>query len=110
MSEGPLFAYRAMNRDGELHHDPVQALASGKLQSLWHALTHYKPDDLGNGLKVLGGNLLVQFHRIVERASQWRIFNYWHIMILGFSADGEGHMINTLGYANWSGHFAHIIF
>ena len=49
MSEGPLFAYRAMNRDGALHHDPVQALASGKLQSLWHALTHYKPVAGGSG-------------------------------------------------------------
>ena len=48
-SKGPLFAYRAMNRDGDLHHDPVQALAVEKLQSLWHALRAYQPAGGGSG-------------------------------------------------------------
>lgn len=48
-SKGPLFAYRDMNRDGDLHHDPVQALAAEKLQSLWHALSAYKPAGGGTG-------------------------------------------------------------
>jgi cell division protein ZapE len=48
-SKGPLFAYREMNRDGDLHHDAVQALAAEKLQSLWHALSAYKPAGGGSG-------------------------------------------------------------
>ncbi len=48
-SKGPLFAYREMNRDGDLHHDAVQALAAEKLQSLWHALANYKPGAGGSG-------------------------------------------------------------
>ncbi|MGB0632149.1 MAG: cell division protein ZapE [Alphaproteobacteria bacterium] len=43
MSEGPLFAYRAMIADGALHRDPIQELAAEKLQSLWHALSNYEP-------------------------------------------------------------------
>ena len=43
MSEGPLFAYRERQRKGELRHDPLQALAAEKLQSLWHALAGYVP-------------------------------------------------------------------
>ena len=48
-SKGPLFAYREMNRDGDLHHDAVQALAAEKLQSLWHALSAYQPSGGGSG-------------------------------------------------------------
>ena len=48
-STGPLLAYREMKRDGDLHHDPVQALAVEKLQSLWHALSAYKPAGGGSG-------------------------------------------------------------
>jgi cell division protein ZapE len=48
-STGPLFAYREMNREGDLHHDPVQALAVEKLQSLWYALSAYKPVGGGSG-------------------------------------------------------------
>ena len=38
-----------MSRDGDLHHDAVQALAAEKLQSLWHALGAYKPAGGGSG-------------------------------------------------------------
>lgn len=48
-SKGPLFAYREIIRDGELHHDAVQALAAEKLQSLWHALAKYEPSGGGSG-------------------------------------------------------------
>lgn len=48
-SKGPLFTYREMKREGDLHHDAVQALAAEKLQSLWHALSAYKPSGGGSG-------------------------------------------------------------
>ena len=48
-SQGPLFAYRGMNRDGDLRHDPVQALVAEKLQSLWHALNAHQPARGGSG-------------------------------------------------------------
>jgi len=41
--EGPVAAYRALRRDGELAHDPVQELAAEKLQSLHNALRSYEP-------------------------------------------------------------------
>ncbi len=43
MSNGPLFAYRALLRDGTLTPDPCQELAAEKLQALHHALSHYDP-------------------------------------------------------------------
>ena len=43
MSTGPLFAYRQHQRQGELIHDPIQALAAERLQFLWHALKEYRP-------------------------------------------------------------------
>lgn len=43
MSDGPLFDYRALIRDGTLKPDPAQALAVEKLQSLHHALMDYRP-------------------------------------------------------------------
>ena len=39
----PQTAYRALVAGGEMHRDPVQALAVEKLQSLWHALLKYEP-------------------------------------------------------------------
>ena len=39
----PQTAYRALVAAGEVHRDPVQALAVEKLQSLWHALLKYEP-------------------------------------------------------------------
>ena len=49
LSKGPLLAYRDLRRDGDLHHDAVQALAAEKLQSLWHALADYAPSGGANG-------------------------------------------------------------
>lgn len=43
MPEGPLFAYRALRRAGDLQPDPMQELAAEKLQSLFKALTGYEP-------------------------------------------------------------------
>jgi cell division protein ZapE len=51
-AEGPLAAYRARQRAGHLDHDPVQALAAEKLQSLWHALRNYAPSGGGTGWRV----------------------------------------------------------
>lgn len=50
--DGPLPAYRAMQRGGRLHHDPAQELAAEKLQSLYNALKDYRPEgDNGSGLR-----------------------------------------------------------
>lgn len=43
MPDGPLAAYRALREGGDLHHDPQQALAAEKLQSLHNALRRYQP-------------------------------------------------------------------
>jgi cell division protein ZapE len=43
MTEGPLFAYRALRRSGALTPDPVQELVAEKLQSLHHALHGHVP-------------------------------------------------------------------
>jgi cell division protein ZapE len=40
---GPLELYRARRRAGQLEADPAQELAAEKLQSLHHALAHYRP-------------------------------------------------------------------
>lgn len=48
---GPLAAYRALRRDGELRHDAGQLLAAEKLQSLHNALRHYEPAGGGGGWK-----------------------------------------------------------
>ncbi len=50
MSEGPLFAFRARRREGELKPDPAQELAAEKLQSLHKALQGYQPS-AGGGWK-----------------------------------------------------------
>ncbi|WP_085881610.1 cell division protein ZapE [Oceanibacterium hippocampi] len=42
-AEGPLAAYRALRRAGELAHDPVQELAVEKLQTLHKRLVGYDP-------------------------------------------------------------------
>lgn len=50
--DGPLPAYRAMQRGGRLHHDPAQELAAEKLQSLYNALNDYRPEaDNGGALR-----------------------------------------------------------
>ena len=49
--EGPLAAYRALRREGELRHDAGQLLAAEKLQSLHNALRGYKPAGGGGGWK-----------------------------------------------------------
>ena len=46
--DGPLPAYRAMQRGGRLHHDAAQELAAEKLQSLHNALKEYRPDTVGD--------------------------------------------------------------
>ena len=43
IDDGPLPAYRAMQRAGRLHHDAAQELAAEKLQSLHNALKAYRP-------------------------------------------------------------------
>ena len=70
--EGPLAAYRARLTEGRLKHDPVQALAAEKLESLHRALRGYqpgadaggwrarlglarRPDPAPNGLYIFGG-------------------------------------------------------
>lgn len=42
-ANGPIHAYRALIREGEIHHDPAQELAVEKLQLLHHALRSYDP-------------------------------------------------------------------
>jgi cell division protein ZapE len=44
MADGPLPRYRQLREGGSLQHDPAQELAAEKLQSLYHALKHYRPD------------------------------------------------------------------
>lgn len=51
MTEGPLDAYRALRREGELRADPAQELAAEKLQSLHNALRSYRPSADGGGWK-----------------------------------------------------------
>jgi len=50
-SPGPLAEYRNRIASGELRHDPVQALAVEKLQSLHKALKSYQPDRGAAGWK-----------------------------------------------------------
>ncbi len=49
MSDGPLSAYRALARSGEIGHDPAQELAAEKLNLLHHRLAHYRPLEPGGG-------------------------------------------------------------
>jgi len=48
-ADGPLAAYRALRRSGDLAPDPAQLLAAEKLQALHHRLKYYEPagDDGG---------------------------------------------------------------
>lgn len=55
MSEGPLFAYRQLVRDGALQPDPIQELAAEKLQSLCRALANYEPAGGISGWKAVLG-------------------------------------------------------
>jgi cell division protein ZapE len=48
-TDGPLVQYRARLKAGELTPDPSQRLAVDKLQSLWRALAHYKPNNGARG-------------------------------------------------------------
>ncbi len=50
-AEGPLAAYRARRRAGELKPDPGQELTAEKLQSLANALRHYDPHTGRGGWK-----------------------------------------------------------
>jgi cell division protein ZapE len=49
--DGPLWAYRAKRRSGELKPDPAQELAAEKLQSLFNAIRHYQPGTGQSGWK-----------------------------------------------------------
>lgn len=51
MTEGPLFRYRQLRRDGALNPDMAQELAAEKLQSLHNALRHYQPSTGRGGWK-----------------------------------------------------------
>ncbi|MDH5412410.1 MAG: cell division protein ZapE, partial [Alphaproteobacteria bacterium] len=55
MSEGPLFAYRQLVRDGALQPDSIQELAAEKLQSLCRALANYQPGGGISGWKAVLG-------------------------------------------------------
>lgn len=48
MTDGPIFAYRALCHDEHLQHDDAQALAAEKLQGLHHAVHDYQPSN-GSG-------------------------------------------------------------
>jgi len=50
-SPGPLEAYRARRREGDLRHDAGQLLAAEKLQSLHNALRGYRPAPESSGWK-----------------------------------------------------------
>ena len=52
--DGPLAAYRALRRRGELAADPAQELAAEKLEALHHALRHYQPKAPGGWKARLG--------------------------------------------------------
>jgi cell division protein ZapE len=52
--DGPLAAYRALRQSGELKPDPAQELAAEKLESLHHALLHYRPRQGGGWKARLG--------------------------------------------------------
>ena len=54
MTETPLSLYRAALERGDLHCDPVQALAAEKLESLYRALALYRPGEGGGWLARLG--------------------------------------------------------
>jgi cell division protein ZapE len=43
-SAEPMAAYRALRQKGLLHPDPAQQLAIERLQSLYRALSHYRPE------------------------------------------------------------------
>ena len=45
----PLRAFRARRAEGKLKPDPAQELAAEKLESLHHALTHYRPETTEGG-------------------------------------------------------------
>jgi cell division protein ZapE len=49
LRDGPLGQYRALLIAHELIPDPSQRLAVDKLQSLWRALTHYRPNNGESG-------------------------------------------------------------
>ncbi|HUB97918.1 MAG TPA: cell division protein ZapE [Stellaceae bacterium] len=55
MSDGPLARYRARQAAGQLLHDPAQALAAEKLQSLARALADYHPSQGEGGWLVRFG-------------------------------------------------------
>jgi len=48
-TDGPLAQYRARLRSGELIPAPAQRLAADKLQSLWRALSTYRPNNGEHG-------------------------------------------------------------
>lgn len=45
MTEGPLSRYRTKIANGDLAHDPMQELCAEKLQSLFNALSDYRPNN-----------------------------------------------------------------
>ena len=50
-NQGPLWAYRALRAENRIEADPGQQLAAEKLQSLHHALIHYRPETGSGGWK-----------------------------------------------------------
>src|SRR6516164_10638953 len=43
-AQGPMAAYQELRKKGLLQPDPAQELAVARLQSLYHALLHYRPE------------------------------------------------------------------
>src|ERR1700685_372577 len=61
---------------------------------------HQIADDFGNSAVVLLRNFLVDLHRAVQRAGQWRVFDHRDAVGLGNFADFAGDQIDALGDAD----------
>src|ERR1700757_3830679 len=74
----PIMAYRALVQGGVLQPDPTQQLAIERLQSLYRALLHYRPETgpVGRGKSML----MDLFFRSVPKPSKRRV--HFHAFML----------------------------